>query len=221
MLELATITGGQPRSLPHRRGNCATIEDPRETLIVPLDSLELQLASAVQRYDTLTRRAQTQRESSTLLAKSLTELGTALEEVRVAQEQLVENRARMEQLQDELRRQYETYWQLFDEMPEAYVVSRADSTIVEVNKAAAQLLNVSQRFLIGKPLSVFFCEDRAAFLTTATRATDATEPLDVSLKLRPRERAPLAVRARVSGTPDGLRWVLRPAPASASGPDTL
>ena len=183
-----------------------------------LDSLELQLASALQRYNTLSRRAQAHREPSTLLAKSLTELGTALEEVRVAQEQLIENRSRMELLQDELRRQYEKYWQLFDEMPEAYVVSRPDSTIVEVNKAAAQLLNVSQRFLIGKTLSVFVCEDRAAFLSTSARAAAAPEPLDVSIKLRPRERAPLTVRARVSGDEGTLRWILRPATAPSEPP---
>ena len=180
-----------------------------------LDSLELQLASALQRYSTLARRAQTQGEPSTLLAKSLTELGTALEEVRVAQEQLIENRARMEQLQDELRRQYEKYWRLFDEMPEAYIVSRPDSAIIEVNKAAAQLLNVSQRFLIGKTLSVFVCEDRAAFLVASERAVASPEPLELSIKLRPRERAPLRVRARVSGDEGALRWILRPTPASS------
>jgi two-component system sensor histidine kinase VicK len=176
---------------------------------VSLDSLELQLASALQRYSTLSRRVQTQRDPSTLLNKTLAELGTALEEVRVAQEQLIESRTRMEQLQDELRRQYEKYWQLFDEMPEAYLVSRPDSTIVEVNKAAAQLLNVSQRFLIGKTLSVFVCEDRGAFLTASARAATSTEPMDLTLKVRPRERAPLTVRARVSGDSEGLRWVLR------------
>jgi PAS domain S-box-containing protein len=177
---------------------------------VALDSLELQLASALQRYSTLSRRAETQREPSTLLSKALAELGTALEEVRVAQEQLIEGRLHMEQLQQELRRQSQKYWQLFNEMPQAYVVSRPDSTIVEVNKAAAQLLNVSQRFLVGKTLSVFVGEDRGAFLSASARAAGSAEPVEMTLKLRPRERAPLTVVARVAGDADELRWVLRP-----------
>ena len=187
-----------------------------------LDSLELQLASALQRYNTLSRRAQTQRDPSTILTKTLAELGTALEEVRVAQEQLIENRSRMEQLQEELRRQSDKYWQLFDEMPDAYLFSRPDTTIIEVNQVAAHLLNVSQRFLVGKTLSVFVCEDRTAFLAASARMTGASEPIELSLKLRPRERAPLAVRARVSAAGDSLRWVLRPVSAAeADGPGPL
>jgi PAS domain-containing protein len=177
---------------------------------VALDSLELQLASALQRFNTLSRRAEAQREPSTLLSKALAELGTALEEVRVAQEQLIEGRNRTEQLQEELRRQYEKYWQLFDEMPEAYVVSRADSTILEVNKAAAHLLNVSQRFLIGKTLSVFVCEERGAFLIASAHVAASASAMELTLKLRPRERAPLTVHAHVAGAAEGLRWVLRP-----------
>ena len=181
-----------------------------------LDSLELQLASAVERYTNLQRRAETRGDSSTLLQKTLAELGTALEEVRVAQEHLIESRTRMEQMQVQLREQAEKYWQLFDAMPEAYVVSRPDSTIVEVNKAAAQLFNVSQRFLIGKTLSVFVCENRSGFLVASARAAAEAVSTEMVLKLRPRERAPLTVNARVSGDAGTLRWVLRPAVGEAS-----
>jgi len=178
---------------------------------VSLDSLELQLASAVQRYNTLQRRAEASREPAQVLSRALAELSTALEEVRVAQEQLVENRLRMEQLQMELQRQLRKYLQLFDEMPQAYVVTTPDTTITEVNKAAAELFNVSQRFLVGKPLSVFVCEDRTGLLTASRRITQDTAPTSLTLKLRPRERAPLTVDARVSGDESGLRWILKPA----------
>jgi len=177
-----------------------------------LDSLELQLASALQRYNALQRRADARREPAAVLAKTLAELGTALEEVRVAQEQLIESRAHIERLQDELRREADKYWRLFDSMPDAYVVTRPDSTILEVNRAAAQLFNVSQRFLVGKTLSVFVCEDRTRFLVATERAAAQDGPHDMTLKLRPRERAPLSVEARVSGgDSQTLRWLLRPA----------
>jgi two-component system sensor histidine kinase VicK len=185
---------------------------------VAFDALELQLASALQRFSTLQRRAESPRDPSNLLTKTLAELGTALEEVRVAQEQLIESRARMEQMQAELRRQHDKYWQLFDEMPEAYVVSRPDTTILEVNKAAAQFFNVSQRFLIGKTLSVFVCEERTQFLDASARVAAEGTPLDLSLKIRPRERAPMPVSVRVSGSPNELRWILHTAGLYRSDP---
>ena len=89
-----------------------------------IDVLEMQLVSAVQRLATLQRRAGTDRDHGKLLERALKELEAALEEVRVAQEQLVENRTRMEQLQVELTKQSERYWELFDEMPQPYVVTR-------------------------------------------------------------------------------------------------
>src|SRR4051812_11971591 len=116
----------------------------------------------------------------------------------------------MEELQQALRRQNERYWQLVDELPQPYVVTKPDSTIVEVNKAAAELFNVSQRFLVGKTLSVFVCENRSDFLTESMRVAREARSQEFGFKLRPRERAPIDVTARVSGDASALRWVLRP-----------
>jgi PAS domain-containing protein len=180
---------------------------------VAVDALELQLASALQRFNALQRRAETQRDGSALITRSLAELGTAIEEVRVAQEQIIENRRRIEELQVELTAQVAKYWDLFDEMPDPYVVTRPDTTILEVNRAAADLLNVSQRFLPGKTLSVFICEDRGRFLDESGRIAAEKSTAELRLKLRPRERAPLTVTARVRGDGAGLRWILRGGPA--------
>jgi len=186
---------------------------------VPIDAIELQLAAAMQRYHALQRRAETHHDSSSILAKAFAELDTAFEALRVAQEQLIENRARMERLQSDLQRQSERYWQLFDEMPDAYVVTKDSTAIVDVNKAAARLFNVSQRFLVGKTLSVFVCEDRAQFLGTAARLANEGGLHEMIVKLRPRERAPLAVRARVTGDREGLRWVFQPAAPATQEPE--
>lgn len=149
------------------------------------------------------------------MSRALHELERALEEVRVAQEQIIENRGRMEGMQQELTQQYRKYWELFDEMPQAYVVTRPDTTITEANKAAAELLNVSQRFLVGKTLSVFVCENRSSFLEESSGAT-AGSRLDLKFRLRPRERAPMDVSAQVTAGEDSLRWILRSASAGAT-----
>lgn len=178
-----------------------------------IDVLELQLVSALQRFATLQRRAASDRDHAKLLGRSLQELETALEEVRVAQEQLVDGRERLEAAQAELIRERQRYWQLFDEMPQAYIVTDPTSVITEVNRAGAQLFNVSQRFLVGKAMSVFVCEDRNRFLTEISRFAADGRPAELTFKLRPRERAPLDVLATVGADLNGLRWVLRPADA--------
>jgi PAS domain S-box-containing protein len=176
-----------------------------------IDVLELQLVSALQRFSTLQRNALDGRDHPKLLGRSISELESVLEELRVAQQQLVENRARIEQMQTELSREREKYWRLFDEMPQAYIITRSDTLITEANRAASELLNVSQRFLVGKTLSVFVCEDRTRFLLDAARVTEDPAPVDLTVKVRPRERAPLLVTAKVTGDETGLRWLIQPA----------
>jgi len=175
-----------------------------------IDVLELQLASALQRFATLQRRAASDRDQAKLLGRSLQELGTTLEELRVAQEQLIEGRLRLEATHAELVRERERYWQLFEEMPQAYVVTEPSSIITEVNRAGAQLFNVSQRFLVGKAMSVFVCEDRGRFLSDIARFAADGQSYELAFKMRPRERAPLDVIATVGADPKGLRWVVRP-----------
>lgn len=184
-----------------------------------VDALELQLAAALQRYHALLRRVeQHQKDPGSAAARTLAELSTALEELRVAQEHIIENRRRMEELQTELTSQLAKYWELFDEMPDPYLVTRPDTTILEVNRAAAELFNVSQRFLAGKSLCVFICEDRARFLDESTRVAREKSTAELSVKLRPRERAPQTVTARVRGDGTNLRWIFRHAATTPQVP---
>jgi two-component system, OmpR family, sensor histidine kinase VicK len=197
------------------RDTINALQPPRSTP-VSVDSLELQLASAQQRLATLQRRASAESAESKLLPRALKEAENLLEELRVTQEQLVEARERLDEIQAELTKQYEKYWQLFDEMPDAYVVTKPDSSIVEANRAAAELFNVSQRFLIGKPLSVFVCENRSEFLKSLPALGQQSRPTDIPFRLRPRERAPLDVCATVRAETGSIRWVVRPVEARAA-----
>jgi PAS domain S-box-containing protein len=194
-------------------------ESNRRGIAMAMDVLELQLASALQRLATLQRRAASDGDQGKLLDRSLQELSTALEEVRVIQEQLIEVRVKLEGSQLELAKERERYWQLFDRMPEPYVVTDATSVITEVNRAAAQLFNVSQRFLVGKAMSVFICEERGRFLSDISLLAAEERSRQFTFKLRPRERAPVEVAATVEGSGGILRWVLRLAGSVAAAPD--
>ena len=175
-----------------------------------MDARDLQISSAMQRFAILRRMSDSGPDGRPrLFRRALKELETALEELRVTQEHLVEGRHRLEEIQSELAAQAERYKQLFNEMPQGYARSRPDSTIIEANRAASELLNVSQRFLVGKTLSIFVCEARTTFLTNLDLITPGSPPLDMRFKLRPRERAPLDVGAHVSGDGGTLRWLLQ------------
>jgi PAS domain-containing protein len=179
-----------------------------------VDSLELQLLGAVQRYQRLQQRVDMRAKDPSVTSHTIAELGRALELVRVAHEQIIEHRRRIEALQADLTAQRTRYWELFDEMPEPSLVTRPDTTILEVNQAAAALLNVSQRFLAGKTLSIFVCEDRGRLLDESTRIARECITAEWRVKLRPRECAPLTVSVHVRGDGACLKWTVTPPVAS-------
>ena len=185
-----------------------------------VDARELRLVSALQRFQALQRGAETHRDNGKLLTRALAELSTALEELRYAQDDVLEHRRRIDELQAQLRDQQAKYWELFDEMPDPSVVTKPDTTILEANRAAVDLFNVSQKYLVGKTLSVFVCEDRARFLEESEWLARKQDSADLQLKLRPRERAPLAVRVRVRGDGARLRWILQAAGANSHPPSS-
>jgi PAS domain-containing protein len=204
-------SGARRSAIARAKGSTMNLP-PEVRHALAFDSLELQLASALQRLSALQRRAASQAVENPVLARTLAELSTALEHLRLAQEQIHENHRRLEEVQAELCAERTRYCELFDEMPQPYVVTTRDTVIVEANPAAAELLNVSQRFLVGKALSVFVCENRAAFLTESSRIGDgqSADTGELTLKVRPRERAPLTVVARARGSAANLRWALFP-----------
>ena len=183
-----------------------------------VDPLELRLVSALQRFQALQRKAETQGDKGPLLTRALAELNTLLEELRLAEARLVERRQRIEQLQAALRDQQAKYWELFDDMADPSLVTERDTTILEANRAAVGLLNVSQRYLVGKTLSLFVCEDRARLLGQSGQLVKNQDSTELLLKLRPRERPPLALRACVRGDGTHLRWILRPPAPNGSQP---
>lgn len=180
-----------------------------------VDSLQQQITTAVGKLNLLQRRVEAYSpEPPKLLRQAVAELSTMIEELQVAQEQLIESRRMLETTRDELQRERDKYWQLFDSAPDAYLVTGPQADILEANKAAAELLNISQRFLTGRVLSVFVCDERARFLAQTGRLAQTGGSADWMLRVRPRERAPIELAARVvaSGrSPDvTLRWILRP-----------
>jgi PAS domain S-box-containing protein len=146
----------------------------------------------------------------------LRELGEALDELRASHEQIRDQcdaiAAHSAQIQSERAR----YLALLDGTPQPLLVTDAGTAILEANRPAADLLNISTKYLKGKPLSVFAAEDRAGFLQSVASAIQDSGVRSWKMRLRPRERSVVEVVVHVKRIEavmsDGaaLQWILAP-----------
>lgn len=151
-----------------------------------------------------------------LVAESLNELYTALEELQMAQEELRSSNEELAAARQVAEAERQRYQDLFEFAPDGYIVLGAEGTIQEANCAAARLLNVSQQFLVGKPLIVFVAEsERLAFYSELKRVCQSNRVENWELCLQPRggvgfnaALTAIAVRDR-SGSCVGLRLCVR------------
>jgi PAS domain-containing protein len=104
---------------------------------------------------------------------------------------------------------------LFDRMPTACVCADEEGRITRANRAAALLLNVSVRHLVGQPL-LLFTVDREAFLDLTRSMRRDRAPIQCALVIRPRERSAIPVSVallpRGPGNTTEWLWFLAPAP---------
>ena len=146
----------------------------------------------------------------------LHELQTAVEELMVAKEEM---RAQNEELiaaRLEAEEQRHRYRDLFENAPDAHVVSDAVGVIQEANRAAAGMLHAPAKRLVGKPLVLFVAaEDRLAFQARLARAAGGPAGDSWKSHLRPHGQPPVTADVSVAavhdakGAPVGLRWLIR------------
>ena len=108
------------------------------------------------------------------------------------------------------------YRDLFDLAPDAYLVTDAQTIIVEGNQAAAAMLKLDQGSLKGKPLTDFVAEaDRPAFQAILIQVREGGEKRNWEFRLQSGEGAPFSVSANVSAQTDQrdqlvkVLWLLR------------
>ncbi|QLE47450.1 PAS domain S-box protein [Nostoc sp. C057] len=83
-----------------------------------------------------------------LLQQAIAEISISLEELHQQNEELIATRHLVEA-------EHQRYYDLFNFAPDGYLITDATGIIQEANYAAANLLNVRQSYLIGKPMAVF------------------------------------------------------------------
>ncbi len=124
---------------------------------------------------------------SELVPTAFKELGVVSEELQVALEELQQQNEELRLAKIALEVQSQRYQELFEFAPNAYLITDEQGIIQEANYAAANILNVSQRFLIGKPLVLFIAgEKRQAFHLQLTKLQQGESNDKWKLRLLPR-----------------------------------
>ncbi|ACC84732.1 PAS domain-containing hybrid sensor histidine kinase/response regulator [Nostoc punctiforme] len=144
-----------------------------------------------------------------LTTEAFAELQIALEEMKIASEELQATRIAVE-------KERQRYQELFDFAPDGYLVTDTYGTILEANQATTILLNISQRFLIRKPLVSFIGQsDHQAFFNYLTQLQHLDRGGEWEVCLQPREKLCFDVALTVVtvcndlGKPVALRWLMR------------
>jgi PAS domain S-box-containing protein len=111
-----------------------------------------------------------QEQSDLLLPSAFKELAITSEELQVAVEELSEQAEELVTLRSQIEAEHQRYKDLFDFMPNAYLVTDTNGKIQEANRAAATLLNVEQWYLMDKLLINFIpIQERPVFRSKLER----------------------------------------------------
>jgi len=140
-----------------------------------------------------------------IITEAFEELHTIVEELLIVSQELQLTRVAL----DKERRRYQD---LFEFAPDAYLVTNTAGTIQEANHAAATLLHIRHKYLVGKPLILFIAEqDRQLF---SSQMNNLQQPVNWEINLQPRRGKPFPASVRLSAVYDekgeqiGWRWLL-------------
>lgn len=182
-----------------------------------LDKFAQQIEEVRQRTKAFDQRVgESSSSQQDLLVQSLEDLHTALEELRVAEEELLEHNERLAMAQSLIERERQRYLELFDCAPDGYLVTDPDGKIIEANRAATNQIKVPKKFLIGKPLSNYIPEEeRRAFRTQLLQLRSMEQIQGWEIRLQPRHgnqfdcSINLTTMCDDQGNLLGWRWLFR------------
>ncbi|HBB34838.1 MAG TPA: transcriptional regulator [Cyanobacteria bacterium UBA8803] len=175
-----------------------------------IDTLQKRLTKLYQNTNTSLQ------QPDLLLPTVIKELGVSSEKLQIATEELLQQNDELTTLRDHLEAEHQRYRELFNFMPDAYLVTDGQGKILETNRAAATLLGVEQSSLPGKLLvTVIPIEKRPAFRSQLNRLQqcDGVQKCTICLQQRQSGSLEAAVTVApvrdVSGMLVALRWILR------------
>ena len=156
----------------------------------------------------LRARAVRLRGRSSDAADALEVLDDALELTDTIRDDCARLQQRCSELEQRLRDQESACTTLLERLPLSVVSTDGSGRIVHANRAAAKLLGRSAPHL-RETLLLHFFEDREAFSSLVQRLRSERDPVEIPMRLRPRERAPFDAVVTVAEDPRSMepRWV--------------
>lgn len=143
-------------------------------------------------------------------------LANALEELQTVEEEICQHNEVLQQARKDLEDERHRYQNLFDFAPDGYLVTDIHGKIHEANRAAAELLEVSQKCLSGKVLTNFVPEEQHRVfrsLLLQLRSIDRIQEWEISLITRSKSRFEVAITVATvkdaKGKVIALRWLIR------------
>jgi PAS domain-containing protein len=186
-------------------GLITTFAQQRQTLLKRTGDILCDESSPVRQFD------------NDRAAKLSAVLVSSLEELKVAEEELVERTEALADLRDELEQRVRGAHQLFELAPACLLVTDIYGTIVDVNRACQQLLKRDHTGLERQPITRFIPTDgRRNFREELSRVVMNDGVNDWRLQLVRPTAGPLTVSASVrlvkplaAGSPQRLFWSIR------------
>jgi PAS domain S-box-containing protein len=141
---------------------------------------------ALRHVEVLWQRARTSGEPAELVEEALERLSSAVHELQAAGEELRQQNEELASAHAMIEAERQRYQELFEFAPDGYLVTDAKGTIQDASLKAANLLQVSKKFLMGMPLLVFVDEiGYKAFTALLSRLQKGEEVQEWELRLRP------------------------------------
>jgi PAS domain S-box-containing protein len=148
--------------------------------------------------------------------ENIQDVNTAMEELRVMQEELLAQNQELTNTYEQLAAERQRYLELFDFAPDAYIVTTTTGLITEANRAAASLFNLKLPLLKSTPLATFVHpDDRPAFRKNLVVLCGATTLCHFKWRMCPRRQEPFDADASASVVRDpageivSVRWLIR------------
>jgi PAS domain S-box-containing protein len=157
------------------------------------------------------------------LRETVALLSVSLEELRVAEEELIQQNEELVLTREAVESNSRLYRRMFDEAPLPYVVTDVCGIIQHANHAAAALFKRPAELLAGKPLLVFVPLDRRGAFREAINRLQLIEVAHdwrITLLRHGDGPVPVTIDVRLGrGSKNGeerIYWLLRPAVGSGA-----
>ncbi|HLO51198.1 MAG TPA: PAS domain-containing protein [Kamptonema sp.] len=176
-----------------------------------------QIKAVFQRALLLRQRATESPIQQDLIDAALKELYYVLDELQATEEELRRQSQDLSRTRQQVEAERQRYQDLFNFAPDGYLVTDSQGMIQEANLAIASMLNVSQQYLVNKPLLVFISEEaRQEFQLELAGLHQQQKIQDWEIRLLPHNNGqPFDAAISISIIRDpasrrvSLRWLIR------------